>query len=300
MRSAYRDPHHRRRPGMLLSDLNTLFEFIAAHPRSHARDSVFYRFMDGLAKHAFRESEGEFKARRPVPLGEFGSIVLPYDKMGAIDSIDLFGLDELLMFAFYRRNRSRYRKVVDIGANIGLHSILLSKCGYEVEAYEPDPVHYGKILRNLKLNNAAGCKVIKAAVSETDGTMQFVRVLGNTTSSHLAGAKSNPYGELERFDVEVRDVKEIAARADLLKIDAEGHEAVILNALPAETWKRVDAFVEIGTGDNAKSVFEHLSALRVNLFSQKRGWQRVERLEQMPSSYKEGGVFMSTKDAMPW
>jgi FkbM family methyltransferase len=285
---------------MLLKDLDTLFEYIAAERARHARDSDFYRFMDKVAKHAFREAQPEFEAGRPVPLGEYGSLVLPYEKMGAIDSVDLFGLDELLMFAFYRRNRARYRKVVDVGANIGLHSILLSKCGFEVEAYEPDPVHYEKILRNLKLNGVASCQVLKAAVSERTGSMQFVRVLGNTTSSHLAGAKSNPYGELERFEVEVHDIKEIAARADLLKIDAEGHEAVILNALPAAAWKKVDAFVEIGTPENAKSVYEHLGSLKVNLFSQKRGWQRVENLGQMPASYKEGGVFMSTKDAMPW
>jgi FkbM family methyltransferase len=285
---------------VLLDDLQAPLEFIAAHPREHARGSDFYRFLDAVAKHAFREARPAFEAGAPVRLGEFGAIVLPYEKMGAIDSIDLFGLDELLMFAFYRRNRGRYRRVVDIGANIGLHSILLSKCGFEVEAYEPDPATYEKTLRNLKLNDVTTCKVVKAAVSERQGSMQFVRVLGNTTSSHLAGAKASPYGELERFDVEVRDIKEIAARTDLLKIDAEGHEAVILNAIPADAWQRVDAFVEVGTPENAKAVFEHLSGLRVNLFSQKQGWRKVERLEHMPSSYKEGGVFMSTKDAMPW
>ena len=37
------------------------------------------------------------------------------------------------MFAFYYRNREFHKKVADIGANIGLHSIVLSKCGFEVE-----------------------------------------------------------------------------------------------------------------------------------------------------------------------
>ncbi len=285
---------------MLLDRFDSLFSFLAAYPQYHARDSTFYQFLDGVAKHAFREARPEFEAGRAVPLGEFGPVVLPYEKMGAIDSIDLFGLDELLMFAFYHRNRGKYRRGADIGANIGLHSILLAKCGLQMEAFEPDPVHHAKLVRNVGLNGVSGCTAHMAAVSEKKGKMEFVRVLGNTTSSHLAGAKANPYGKLERFEVDVHDVREIAARADLMKIDAEGHEAVILKALPFESWNHVDAFVEIGSPENACAVFDHFARSGVNIFSQKLCWGRAVRIEDVPSSYKEGGVFVSSKSSMPW
>lgn len=285
---------------MLLDHLDTLLEFLAAYPQHHARETPFYRFVDGLAKQAFHEAQPAFEAGQKVRVAELGLIDLPYEKMGAIDSIDLFGLDELLMFAFYHRNRGRYARAVDIGANIGLHSILLSRCGCQVESYEPDPSHHARLVRNLELNGVTGCTVHQAAVSEKRGTMQFVRVLGNTTSSHLAGSKANPYGELERFDVEVQDIREIAQRADLMKIDAEGHEAVILNALPIDAWKHIDAFVEIGSPENARAIFDRFSGTGVNLFAQKTGWARVQELEQVPVSYKEGGVFISFKDSMPW
>lgn len=279
---------------------NGLFTFLAAYPQHHARTSEFYKFIDGLTKKELHEAQPDFVAGKAVALGELGSLVLPYEKMGAIDSIDLFGLDELLMFAFYYRNRDRYRRAADIGANIGLHSILLAKCGMDVEAYEPDPVHHDKLIRNLKLNDVTRCTVHQAAVSEKEGSMQFVRVLGNTTSSHLAGAKTNPYGELERFDVVVHDIRPIAERVDLFKIDAEGHEAVLLNALSDNTWAKVDAFVEIGTPENARAVFDRFNGTGVNMFSQKRGWAPVSSLADVPLSYKEGGVFLSTKPVMPW
>mgnify|MGYP001561578183 CR=1 FL=1 len=285
---------------MLLDQLSSLLEFLAAYPQHHARDTAFHRFVDGIVKQAFREAKPVFESGQKVPIAELGLIDLPYEKMGAIDSIDLFGLDELLMFAFYYRNRRRYARAADIGANIGLHSILLSRCGCEVESFEPDPQHYAKLVRNLKLNGISNCIVHQAAVSERRGTMQFVRVLGNTTSSHLVGAKAKPYGELERFDVEVQDIREIAERVDLLKIDAEGHEAVILNALTLEAWNRIDSFVEIGSWENARAVFDRFASTGVNVFSQKRGWGRVESIEHMPVSYKEGGVFISTKRSMPW
>ena len=285
---------------MLVDHLDHLLTFLAAYPQHHARDSEFYRFAEGLAKEAFHEAQPAFVAGEAVTIGEIGPVVLPYEKMGAIDSIDLFGLDELLMFAFYYRNRGRYKKAADIGANIGLHSILLAKCGMAVEAYEPDPVHHDKLVRNMKLNDVTGCIAHQAAVSAKDGTMQFVRVLGNTTSSHLAGAKPNPYGELERFDVEVRDIRPIAQRVDLFKIDAEGHEAILLGALGDDAWTRVDAFVEIGTSENARAVFERFAGTEVNIFSQKLGWACAESIADLPASYKEGGVFVSKKTVMPW
>lgn len=285
---------------MLLRSLNSLFSFLAKYPQYHSRESSFYGFVDDVVRQAFLEAKETFCAAQPIPLAEFGSVVLPYEKMGAIDSIDLFGLDELLMFAYYLSNKDKYRTVADIGANIGLHSILLSKAGFNVKAYEPDPRHYATLVRNLELNGISDCEAIMAGVSDKDGAMDFVRVLGNTTSSHLAGAKLRPYGDLERFPVQVRDVREVVAGVDLMKVDAEGHEGVILRALPIDVWDRLDAFVEIGTVDNALSLFEHFRMSRVRIFTQKLGWQRAERLEQLPTSYKEGGAFITTKDAMNW
>jgi FkbM family methyltransferase len=278
----------------------TLFGELAANAQRHARDSAFYRRLDAEVKQAFLDARPAFEKGEAVRLAELGPVILPYEKMGAIDSIDLFGLDELIMFAYYHRNRGRYQRAVDIGANLGLHSILLAKCGIEVESYEPDPQHFEKLIRNLRLNAVSHCHPHMAAVSDRKGRTKFVRVLGNTTSSHVFGAKPNPYGDLEYFDVEVEDIREIASRTDFMKIDAEGHEAVILKAVSATAWQRADAFVEIGSAENARAVFDHFAHGAVNLFAQKRGWAKIERIEDMPSSYKEGGIFVSAKTSMPW
>jgi FkbM family methyltransferase len=285
---------------MLLDRLGSLFRFLAEFSQFHARDSVFYGFVDAIAKHAFSEARPAFEVGQPVMLAEVGSVYLPFEQMGAVDSVDLFGLDELILFAYYHRNRGRYRRVADIGANIGLHSIVLSKCGFEVEAFEPDPIHHTKLVANLRLNGMERCNAHLAAVSDSRGKREFVRVLGNTTGSHLAGAKPNPYGALERFDVELEDVKSIAPRVDLMKIDAEGHEGVILTALPLGAWERVDALVEIASAENARLVFEHLARGGVNVFVQKRGWSRAQSVNDMPVSYKEGSIFVSAKPSMPW
>jgi FkbM family methyltransferase len=237
---------------------------------------------------------------KAVAFGPFGELVFPYFKMGNIDSMNLFDLDELIIFSFYWKNRKKYHRVLDVGANIGLHSVILSKCDYEVQSYEPDPIHFKMIERNLELNKCRNVKVVQAAVSSQQGEMEFIRVLGNTTGSHLAGSKPNPYGQLEKFIVKVDSFKPLLAWADLVKMDVEGHEKVVLESTRRGDWTGKDALVEIENEENAAAVYEYSKVLGVNLFTQKTGWQKVSRREDMPSSYHDGTLFVSSKSKMPW
>jgi FkbM family methyltransferase len=248
----------------------------------------------------FRSSPLAREGGGPVKLAPFGELDFPYRSMGAIDTVDLFGIDELLIFAFYWANRSLYRKTIDVGANVGLHSILMTRAGFQVTAFEPDPLHYGWLEENLQRNNVGTVTLKRAAISDSEGEMEFVRVLGNTTGSHLAGAKANPFGPLERFKVPVMAFAKVAAEADFAKVDAEGHEVVILKSVPRETWQRLDVMAEIGTADNASALFAHLSGLGVGMFAQKIGWQRATKAADLPTSHREGSLFITMRDRLPW
>ena len=100
--------------------------------------------------------------------------------------------------------------------------------------------------------------------------------------------------------VSVDSFRDICNNFDLLKIDVEGHEADILLSTEKEDWQGTDAIVEIGSLGNAEKVFHHFSNLALNLFSQKQAWQKVNSLEDMPFSYKDGSLFISCGDVMPW
>ncbi|MBI1905654.1 MAG: FkbM family methyltransferase [Rhodocyclales bacterium] len=236
-----------------------------------------------------------------VRLAPFGELRFPYVRMGAVDSVNLFDLDELILFAFYHLNRTRYHKVADIGGNLGLHSLMLARCGFEVHCYEPDPVHAELLQANLERNSVQGVTLVRAAVSSEAGELEFVRVKGNTTGSHLAGAKANPYGELERFPVRVEAMGPILERADFLKIDAEGHEAEILCATPPQAWRGKEAVVEVGSAENAERIFAHFHGGDVRLFAQRLNWGEVTRRDDMPESYKHGSLFIGGRgEPMPW
>lgn len=274
-----------------------LFATMPHSPEQHAPSGPTWRIWKAAAEPAVEAAFA--KSDEPQPFGPFGSIALPYFKMGNIDSLDLFGLDELIIFSFYNVNRNRYRKVVDFGTNIGLHTIILSRCGFDVRSFEPDPIHLERLRQNLTLNNAK-TDLHAAAISLVDGETEFVRLVGNTTGSHIKGAKNNLYGPTEVFEVKLEAAGPHLAWADLAKIDIEGHEAALLTGLPHDTWKSTDAVLEVGTEANADQIFDYFKNSGVNMFAQKIGWKRVSSLSDMPTSHRDGSLFLTSKPEMPW
>ncbi|MCW4051202.1 MAG: FkbM family methyltransferase, partial [Candidatus Bathyarchaeota archaeon] len=260
----------------------------------HAPKSRAYRMMEQVARREIgaRFYEADLRVEQFEP---FGEVIFQYHKMGNIDSVDLLNLDELIIFSFYWTNRKRYRHVLDIGANIGLHSVVLSRCGFDVRAFEPDPQHLEILRQYLLLNGCCDVRVSDTAVSSKNGTREFVRVLGNTTANHLAGSKSNSYGDLERFPVKTEAIAPLMAWADLIKLDVEGHEREILLTTSHEHWLGTDALVEIENKENALVIYEYFEAMGIHLFSQKTGWNSVSGLEDMPESYRDGTLFISYK-----
>jgi len=280
--------------------LGEIIEVLPSLAAQHARTSATYDALDQRARAAVAASELIRQTVEPIPLGSFGPVIFPFVRMGAITTLELFGLDELIIFSFYWVNRHRYRRSADIGANLGLHSILMGRCGWNVIAYEPDPVHAKLLRRNLDLNGSASVEAIEAAVSDKPGTVEFVRVLGNTTSSHLAGAKNDAYGQLERFPVKAESILTIMPLVDFIKMDVEGQEKVILLSTSAQHWDNTDMMVEVGSEENATAIYEHLKKIGVRAFAQKLGWRQVESLDDMPTHYKNGSLFITRKPTMCW
>ena len=275
--------------------LADLIQVLPSFKDHHAPSDALHQLLKKIARAEAEDLFGATASSRPVDLGVLGKIKFPYHQMGAVTSVNLFDLDELIIFSFYWANRKRYKKVADIGANIGLHSVMLSRCGFKVRSYEPDPGHFKILKKNLAANKCRHVEVNNKAVSDEATTKEFLKILGNTTGSHLAGSKSDPYGKIERFPVQTESIREIIRWADLLKIDAEGHEKDILLATRRPDWAGTDAMVEVQSQNNAKAIFKHFKKMKINLYSQKTNWQKVRSASAMPNGYKEGSLFITAR-----
>ena len=124
--------------------------------------------------------------------------------------------------------------------------------------------------------------------------------MGNTTGIHLAGSKSDPYGDLDRFEVTVTAAAPHLAQADLAKIGIEGYEAELITGLTSQIWLNTDALVEVGTFENAQAIYKYFIDTGVKMVSQKYRWSQVEEPANIPTSHREGSLFFTEKSIMQW
>jgi FkbM family methyltransferase len=227
------------------------------------------------------------RARVQEMVCEWAGIRFPYASLGNIDTLHcLLDSNELGIFEFYQRHAGRYSRVLDIGANRGLHSIMMARCGWSVRAFEPDDEHFKALCENTAgLDVAPLC----AAVSTITARASFVRVLGNTTGNHLEGCKA-PYGTIQNLMVPTVDCRPLFEWADFAKIDVEGHEAALLETVGPHV--RCEFMVEVGSPGNARAIYSHFYGKRA-LYAQRSGWGRVSSYSDMPKHHTEGNLYIA-------
>ena len=217
-------------------------------------------------------------------------IKFPYVQMGKVDSLDLFNMNELEILAFYEVNKSRYKRVSDIGANLGLHSIFMAKQDWNVMAYEPDPAHYEHLLANLVQTDGL-VTPFKLAISNIDGQLKFRRVFDNLTASHLSGCKET-YGSGEWITVDVIHCLRALEGIQFAKLDCEGAELSILLTLDNGMMQNLDIMTEISNEINANLIYGHFSRIEVPMWSQKNDWRQAESSNDLPKDSHDGNLFI--------
>lgn len=274
--------------------VESVFRLIPELVAYHKRDHELYQTLNRIVRAYFSDHDKEILDVEP-----FQGMIWPHVSLGNLTSYDFFALDEIVLYIFYFINRNRYKTAFDIGANIGIDSIILSRFGYEVYSYEPDPGLCDILRKNMSLNSCNGLHVCQKGISDKPGVVDFVRVKGNTTASHILGARDF-YGEVEYVKVETMTFQEIGLLPDLMKINVEGHEKTVVSSIDYHDWEKIDTFIEIHDEDNGEAIYNYFLGTDLNIFSQKLGWQKAECLEDMPANNKEGYIFISKKEQMPW
>jgi FkbM family methyltransferase len=161
--------------------------------------------------------------------------------------------------------------VVEAGANIGWHTLLLSRLvgrDGRVHAFEPNPKTNAELERNLALNSASNVRVYSLGLSNRTAESAFVAPEISDASAgdgHLALPLEKRGATCPVMTVNVVPLSEVAAdfdRLDFLKIDVEGHEPEVLEGAmdviarfrPVVAFEVIPEFGDRGAGQIAESM----------------------------------------------
>ena len=117
----------------------------------------------------------------------------------------------------------------DIGANIGIYCITLSKAksGVVVEAFEPWPETIEKLKVNLRNNRVSNVNIHEIALSNKVGQIGFVSLPDAPGCNHMATNS----GICVETTTGESVVENGTAKPDIIKIDVEGFEPEVLDGM---------------------------------------------------------------------
>lgn len=208
-----------------------------------------------------------------LPWGHKNFHINPNDTIGK--SLRHFGLYDLVVTEILTRLCAGAGLVVDVGANRGYFTSLMSKLAKQVESFEPHPLMFqelktnGQHLKNVKLHQLALSdkkEVVNLYIPSDFGANQGIASL-----EYQKGAESLKIN-CERLDT-IMDNQNI----DVMKIDVEGHELGVLKGAQSLFDKRNIRFVVFEEFGGAQSA--------VISFFRDMGWE-VFRLQKQINGLK--------------
>jgi FkbM family methyltransferase len=122
---------------------------------------------------------------------------------------------------------------VDIGANIGLYTLLLAQLAGtqgRVFAFEPEPKLFAMLCENCAANDAANVTPLQIAAGEKNGRATFQRAIFNSGDNRLGPARA----DAQPIEVEVARLDDVlpVRAVQFIKIDVQGHELGALSGMP--------------------------------------------------------------------
>ena len=130
---------------------------------------------------------------------------------------------------------------IDVGANLGLHTVLLARRAAKVLAFEPEQRNYSLLTRNVAANGLRNVTAFNSAVGDREGSCQLRLSADNFGDHRVCAVASN--GEGEHVPMTTID---IASRAlppgsvGLLKVDVQGYEHHVLQGAQETLAKNPD------------------------------------------------------------
>ena len=180
-----------------------------------------------------------FKEEKVVDLSYFGNsfklVINP--KNEHLDKwIYVYNSYETTILEEIMKNIKKGDKVLDVGANIGHHSLFMSRLVGEkgtVTAFEPISFLRSQFEKSIKINQIKNIKISSLALGEKESSETIYICESNVAGSSLVNSSK---GGKEEF-IHVAPLDSLSLTTSFIKIDVEGYEYFVLKGAE-ETIKR--------------------------------------------------------------
>lgn len=137
---------------------------------------------------------------------------------------------------FIKKFLKKGHRLIDIGANIGLFSLIAAKIVTDegrVISFEPTPITFDRLVENIRLNNFLNIQPIPLALSDKNSELSlFCHIDGKDAWNTFATPQNGNYTTINVktvcLDDYCKENYELFSDINLMKIDAEGWEIPII------------------------------------------------------------------------
>ncbi len=168
--------------------------------------------------------------------------------------------------------------ILDVGAHIGLFSIMAAKSASngKVYVFEPSEENFKLLEENVRLNKLDNIELINKAVTKESGIREFA------LSPDDPAGHSIPFGETSRqkINIQTTSLGDFLAdkninKVDFLKMDCEGAEYEIFYSCSDETLNKIDKismeYHNVDTEKNVSRIKSFLEAKGFRVLIKNRG-----------------------------
>jgi FkbM family methyltransferase len=208
----------------------------------------------------------------PLPFklvnGRYGTFLINTNDLYVGKAVELYGEYGEQEIALFRQIIRSGQTVLDIGANIGTHTVFFARLvgpHGTVHAFEPQRIIWQQLAANIMLNGLLNVHSYHLALGEHTGTIT-VPLLDYYTANNFGGVSMQEQGAGETVSLQPLDDLNLPA-CHFIKIDVEGMEKLVLSGSIKTIEKyRPILYVENDRKDKSAELIKFLFNLKYDLY----------------------------------